>query len=64
MARKEQKSSMKQKMRKKVARVMREYEEGALKIGKSDKPVKKKKQAIAIALSEARRLKKRNKRKK
>jgi hypothetical protein len=64
MARKKQKSSMKRKMRKKVARVMREYEEGVLTIGKSDKPVKKKKQAIAIALSEARSLKKRNKRKK
>jgi|TARA_S200002703_G_scaffold156963_1_gene163727 hypothetical protein len=37
----------------KVAKVMREYKKGELKIGKSKKPVKKKKQAIAIALSEA-----------
>jgi len=41
------------KNQKKVAKVMREYKKGELKIGKSKKPVKKRKQAIAIALSEA-----------
>ena len=38
---------------KKVAKVMREYTKGELSIGKSDKKVKKRKQAIAIALREA-----------
>ena len=38
---------------KKIAKVMREYKKGDLKIGKSKKPVKNRKQAIAIALSEA-----------
>jgi len=37
----------------KVKKVMKEYKKGKLKIGKSKKPVKSKKQAIAIALSEA-----------
>jgi hypothetical protein len=39
--------------RKKVAKVMHEFKEHKLKIGKSKKRVKKRKQAIAIALSEA-----------
>jgi len=38
---------------KKVRKVMKEYKKGELKIGKSKKPVKNRKQAIAIALSEA-----------
>ena len=38
---------------KKVAKVMREFKKGKLNIGKSTKKVKSKKQAIAIALSEA-----------
>lgn len=38
---------------KKVAKVMKEYKKGELNIGKSSKKVKSKKQAIAIALSEA-----------
>ena len=38
---------------KKVAKVMREFKKGELNIGKSKKKVKKRKQAIAIALSEA-----------
>lgn len=38
---------------KKVKKVMREFKKGELKIGKSKKPVKNRKQAIAIALSEA-----------
>ena len=46
---------------KKVAKVMREYKKGDLKIGKSKKPVKNKKQALAIALSEAGMSKKRRK---
>jgi len=38
---------------KKVAKVMKEFKKGQLNIGKSAKKVKSKKQAIAIALSEA-----------
>jgi hypothetical protein len=38
---------------KKVAKVMYEFKEGELHIGKSDKIVTNPKQAIAIALSEA-----------
>lgn len=38
----------------KVEEVMHEYKEGELNIGKSDKKVKSRKQAVAIALSEAR----------
>ena len=41
------------KKEKKVEKVMHEFKEGKLPIGKSKKKVKKKKQAIAIALSEA-----------
>ena len=39
--------------RKKVSKVMREFKNKKLNIGKSKKKVKNKKQAIAIALSEA-----------
>jgi hypothetical protein len=39
---------------KKVKKVMHEYKEGKLKIGKSKKKVSSRKQAIAIGLSEAR----------
>ena len=49
------------KSEKKVAKVMKEYKKGDLKIGKSKKPVKNRKQAIAIALSEAGMSKKRRK---
>lgn len=38
----------------KVEKVLHEYKEGTLKSGKSDKKVTDRKQAIAIALSEAR----------
>ena len=38
---------------KKVAKVMREFKKGELNIGKSAKKVKSRKQAVAIALSEA-----------
>jgi len=41
------------KQDKKIAKVMREYKKGKLPIGKSSKKVKNRKQAIAIALSEA-----------
>jgi len=41
------------KPQKKVRKVMREFKKGELNIGKSSKPVKKRKQAIAIALKEA-----------
>jgi hypothetical protein len=39
---------------KKVEKVMHEFKSGKLKIGKSNKKVKSRKQAIAIGLSEAR----------
>lgn len=38
----------------KIATVLEEYKHGTLHSGKSEKPVQKKSQAIAIALSEAR----------
>ena len=38
----------------KVHKVMKEHKEGTLKSGKSGKKVKSRKQAVAIALSEAR----------
>ena len=38
----------------KVKKVMREYKQGELKSGRSGKAVKSRKQAVAIALSEAR----------
>ena len=41
------------KKEKKISKVMREYKAGKLKSGKSNKKVVNKKQAIAIALSEA-----------
>ena len=41
------------KKQKKISKVMREYKSGKLKSGKSNKKVVNKKQAIAIALSEA-----------
>ena len=43
----------KSKAQKKISKVMREYKKGELNIGKSPKKVKSKKQAIAIALSQA-----------
>jgi hypothetical protein len=39
---------------KKVKKVMHEYKEGKLKMGRSGKKVKSRKQAVAIGLSEAR----------
>lgn len=42
------------KAQEKVEKVMKEYKKGDLKIGKSNKKVKSRKQAIAIGLSEAR----------
>lgn len=47
----------KSKAEKKVEKVMREYKEGSLR-SSSGKKVKSRKQAIAIALSESRRVKK------
>ena len=43
---------------KKVGKVMREFKEGTLHSGKSGPVVKNPKQAVAIALSEARKVKK------
>ena len=42
-----------EKKRKKLSKVMREFKNKKLNIGKSKKKVKNRKQAIAIALSEA-----------
>ena len=42
-----------EKKRKKVSKVMREFKNKKLNIGQSKKKVKNRKQAIAIALSEA-----------
>ncbi len=41
------------KAQKKVKKVMKEFKKGTLKIGGSDKKVKNRKQAIAIALNRA-----------
>ena len=41
------------KTQKKIKKVMSEFKKGNLNIGKSDKKVKSRKQAIAIALSQA-----------
>ena len=49
------------KGQKKVGKVMREFKSGKLHSGKSGKIVKNPKQAIAIALSEAKMSKKRKK---
>lgn len=43
----------KTKAQKKISKILREYKEKDLTIGKSKKKVKSKKQAIAIALSSA-----------
>lgn len=40
----------------KIKKVMHEWKEGKLKMGKSKKKVKSRKQAIAIGLSEARKI--------
>lgn len=42
------------KAKKKIEKVMREYKKGDLKMGKSGKKVKSRKQAVAIGISEAR----------
>ena len=44
------------KAKEKIRKVMREFKEGKLNIGKSKKKVKSRKQAIAIALSQAAKL--------
>lgn len=46
---------------KKVEKVMKEYKEGTLHSGKGGPVVKSRKQAIAIALSEAQKAKKKSK---
>ena len=49
------------KAQKKIKKVMKEFKKGELNIGGSKKKVKSKKQAIAIALSEAKMSKKKKK---
>ncbi len=49
----EEKMSLTNKQDKKIAKVMKEFKKKKLSIGKSDKKVKNRKQAIAIALREA-----------
>lgn len=48
----------KTKAEKKISKVMREYKAGTLHSGKGGSVVKSPKQAVAIALSEARKVKK------
>jgi hypothetical protein len=50
----QKKSTSNSKGKAKVHKVMKEYKEGDLKSGKSGAKVKSRKQAVAIALSEAR----------
>jgi ribosomal protein L21E len=49
---------MKDKMQAKVRKVMKEYKAGGLRSGKGGPVVKSQKQAVAIAMSEAERMKK------
>ena len=49
----EEKMTQTKKQDRKIAKVMREFKKKKLSIGKSDKKVKNRKQAIAIALNEA-----------
>ncbi len=50
--------AMKDKMQAKVRKVMKEYKAGGLHSGKGGPVVKSQKQAVAIAMSEAERMKK------
>ncbi|HEY6392573.1 MAG TPA: DUF6496 domain-containing protein [Bryobacteraceae bacterium] len=50
----QKKSGSSGKGKSKIHKVMKEYKEGELKSGTSGKKVKSRKQAVAIALSEAR----------
>jgi hypothetical protein len=58
------KNREKTKFQKKVSKVIREYKKGKLKSGKGKKRVSNPKQAIAIALSEARKVTGKKRRKK
>jgi len=53
-------SSTTDKKEKKISKVMREFKKRKLKSGKSNKKVVNKKQAIAIAISEANKKKRRS----
>jgi hypothetical protein len=55
---------MQKKSKGKVEKVMKEYKAGKLNVGKSTKKVTSQKQAVAIALSEQRRVDKGKKKKK
>ena len=50
------KKGAKKRKQRKVAKVMHEFKAGSLHMGKSKKVVKSRKQAIAVALSEARKV--------
>ncbi len=54
MLSRKQKNRSKTKAAKKIGKVMKEFKKGELNIGKSPKKVKSRKQAVAIALSSAR----------
>lgn len=53
----------KSKKQKKIQIVMEEYKKGTLNIGKSKKKVKKRDQAIAVAISESKKVNKKKKNK-
>ncbi len=54
---KRKKNGLKARKARKVSQVMREFKAGSLNIGRSKKKVKSRKQAIAIALSQSRKIK-------
>ena len=63
MAKNKLRNILKKKVSKKIETVMHEWKKGKLPIGKSKKKVKKRSQALAIALSESRKIGKKKKKK-